>query len=115
MTMTPLQLFKCLSDPTRLYTTLLIAEEGELCVCELTCALDISQPKISRHLAQLRECGVLQDQRRGQWVHYRLHPQLAPWAQDIIRSSIAQVGDIAAPLRKIHDMGGRPQRAAQCC
>ena len=47
----PLQLFKTLSDETRLSLVLLLREKGELCVCELTTTLRESQPKISRHLA----------------------------------------------------------------
>ena len=60
-TLTPPIVFKCLADDTRARMTLLIAREGELCVCELTHALELSQPKISRHLAQLREAGILMD------------------------------------------------------
>ena len=48
------QFFKALSDLTRLRMLVLLSHEGELCVCELTHALDEIQPKISRHLAQLR-------------------------------------------------------------
>ena len=57
MSLTPLQLFKNLSDETRLGIVLLLKEMGELCVCDLCAALDQSQPKISRHLAMLRESG----------------------------------------------------------
>lgn len=78
--MTPVQLFKCLADETRLQLVMLMQAEGELCVCELVAALGESQPKISRHLAQLRNCGLLQDTRRGQWVYYAIHPQLPAWA-----------------------------------
>ena len=49
----PLQLFKSLSDETRLSLVLLLREKGELCVCELTSVLKETQPKISRHLALL--------------------------------------------------------------
>lgn len=49
--------FKCQADYTRVRLMLLITREEELCVCELTCALDESQPKVSRHLAQLRSAG----------------------------------------------------------
>ena len=79
-----LQVFKCLSDETRLMLVLLIAQEQELCVCEMTHALQESQPKVSRHLAQLRQCGLLSDQREGQWVYYRLASQLPAWAHDIV-------------------------------
>ena len=72
--------FKCLSDPTRLSIVQLLLQHDEICVCELTDYLQLSQPKISRHLALLRTHGVLMDQRKGQWVYYRLHPELPDWA-----------------------------------
>ena len=58
--------FKCLADQTRLDILMLIVKQGERCVCDLTASLDLSQPKISRHLALLRTSGVLQDRRQGQ-------------------------------------------------
>lgn len=70
----PIQLFKILADETRLGIVLLLSELGELCVCDLCTALDQSQPKISRHLALLRESGLLLDRKQGKWVHYRLSP-----------------------------------------
>lgn len=82
--MTPLTLFKCLADETRLKSLLLINLQQELCVCDLQAVLDISQPKISRHLAELRKCQLLIDERRGKWVYYRLHPQLPDWAVEIL-------------------------------
>ncbi len=68
----PIQLFKILADETRLGIVLLLSELGELCVCDLCTALDQSQPKISRHLALLRESGLLLDRKQGKWVHYRI-------------------------------------------
>ena len=82
--MSPLQFFKCLADDTRLKSLLLIQQVGEACVCDLMYALDLEQPKISRHLADLRRCEIVQDERRGKWVYYRLHPNLAPWAKDVL-------------------------------
>ncbi|MBS7132854.1 MAG: metalloregulator ArsR/SmtB family transcription factor [Clostridium sp.] len=55
MSLLPLQLFKNLADETRLGIVLLLKARGELCVCDLCTALAQSQPKISRHLAMLRE------------------------------------------------------------
>ena len=81
------QLFKCLADETRLNSTLLIFREGEACVCELMEALDESQPKISRHLAQLRNCGLLADRRKDQWVFYSLHPGLPEWVHSILQQA----------------------------
>ena len=87
--MTPLDLFKCLSEDTRLKSSLLISANGELCVCDLTSVLNLSQPKVSRHLAELRKCGILQDQRRGKWVYYKLPPDLPDWAKTILQTAAA--------------------------
>lgn len=116
MPMLPPELFKALADETRSRISLLIADEGELCVCELTCALGQSQPKISRHLALLRSSGVLADRRQGQWIYYRLHPQLPEWALQLLQG-VAQahrdwLRDDAARLQA---MAERPLRQALCC
>ncbi len=80
----PAEIFKALSDPTRLRCLLLLHGERELCVCELVEALNVSQPLISRHLAHLRGVGIVEDERRGQWVHYRLSPGLGSWVIELL-------------------------------
>ncbi|MEE4411492.1 MULTISPECIES: metalloregulator ArsR/SmtB family transcription factor [unclassified Serratia (in: enterobacteria)] len=85
--LTPLKLFKNLSDDTRLNLVLLLRQAGELCVCELSGALGESQPKISRHLAMLRESGLLLDRREGKWIYYRLSPHMPAWAAAIIEQA----------------------------
>lgn len=77
--------FKCLSDQTRLNILKLVLNKQNICVCELTEQLELSQPKISRHLALLRTHGVLMDERKGQWVYYSLNPDLPVWALDILK------------------------------
>lgn len=71
--------FKALGDPVRLRLLSLIASQagpdGEVCVCELTPAFDLSQPTISHHLKLLRQAGLIDGERRGTWVYYRLVPQ----------------------------------------
>lgn len=112
--MNPETLFKALADPTRLRALALIADAGELCVCELTHALDVSQPKISRHLAQLRECNLVQDRRAGLWIHYSLHPSLPDWARKVISVSIDAVRDKRPFTRdrsRLQRMSDRPQTA----
>jgi ArsR family transcriptional regulator len=90
------QLLKYLGDETRLRLALLAYAEGEVCVCELAEALDASQPKISRHLALLRSGKILSDQRRGQWVYYRLHQHLPGWARETIAAiATAQATQLA--------------------
>jgi DNA-binding transcriptional ArsR family regulator len=82
----PTQLFQALADETRLRCVILLQQHGELCVCELTYALEVSQPKISRHLAYLKAAGVVRDRRQGVWIFYTLHPQLPAWMSQIIHN-----------------------------
>ena len=108
--------FKMLADSTRLRCLLLMQAEGELCVCELTHALNLSQPKISRHLAHLREAGVLVARRNGTWMNYRINPALQGWALGILQSTLDGVRETEPFVsdRKVLDsMSGRPGKA--CC
>ncbi|WP_067522746.1 metalloregulator ArsR/SmtB family transcription factor [Endozoicomonas ascidiicola] len=82
--MLPHQFFKLLSDETRLRCLLLIARHGPLRVSELTAALEESQPKISRHLAQLRNLGVFKDERQGQSVYYAIADNIPGWSRKVI-------------------------------
>lgn len=66
------ELFKALSDPTRLRLTALLAIHGEVCVCVMAEALDEPDFKISRHLRVLRSAGIVATRRTGTWMHYRL-------------------------------------------
>lgn len=115
MDMHPDSFFKALADPTRLRSLMLISAEGELCVCELTHALQLIQPKISRHLAQLREAGLVLDRRQGQWIYYRLHPELPAWTRAVLRETAQAVSsqpDFVADRQRLADMS-RPGVA--CC
>lgn len=112
----PVAFFKCLADETRLRSLLLIAREGELCVCELMEALQQSQPKISRHLAQLRQCELLSDRRQGQWVFYRLSPSLPQWAMQVLETTLRDnPGFITDNTKALAAMQSRPARNDQCC
>ena len=68
--------FKALGDPVRLRLLSLIAshEGGEACVCELTVGFEVSGPTISHHLKVLREAGLIEGDRRGTWIYYRVQP-----------------------------------------
>ncbi|MFJ5115690.1 ArsR/SmtB family transcription factor [Streptomyces sp. NPDC088551] len=71
------KVFKALGDPVRLRLVSMIAsrgEGGEVCVCELTPAFDLSQPTVSHHLKLLRQAGLIDCERRGTWVYYWLQP-----------------------------------------
>ncbi|MFA5678062.1 MAG: metalloregulator ArsR/SmtB family transcription factor [Pseudomonas sp.] len=113
--LSPTEVFKCLADDTRARIALLVTLEKELCVCELTAALDEAQPKISRHLALLRSCGLLQDRRNGQWVYYRLHPELPEWVMDILRTTLDNNAQwLSADVQRLWQMRDRPGRQPVC-
>lgn len=67
-------LFKALGDPIRLRLVSMIASVPEICVCDLADSFDVSGPTISHHLRVLREAGLVDHERRGTWVHYRIRP-----------------------------------------
>jgi ArsR family transcriptional regulator len=68
-------LVKALADPVRLRLVSLVAShaDGEACVCDLNDAFDLSQPTISHHLKLLHDAGLLDREKRGVWVYYRLN------------------------------------------
>jgi ArsR family transcriptional regulator len=70
------RVFKALGDPVRLRLLSMIGahQGGEVCVCELTTAFDLTQPTISHHLKVLRDAGIIDSERRGTWVYYGLVP-----------------------------------------
>ncbi len=116
MIIRPNQFFHLLSDETRLRSLLLLQQEGELCVCELICALNISQPKISRHLAMLRDAMLVLDQRQGQWVFYRINPSLPCWVKSVLmQTADAHVTFLKENLDNLSRMGNRPERTHIHC
>ncbi len=107
---------KQISDQTRLRSLLLLHEEGELCVCELTYALGLSQPKVSRHLGVLRDMGIVQGRREGLWIYYSLRDDLPHWAMSILESAsqgTEGVEPFASDRSSICSMPNRP--GADCC
>ena len=79
-------LVKAIADPVRLRLLSLVAShaDGEACVCDLNDAFELSQPTISHHLKLLHEAGLLDREKRGVWVYYRVNA--------------AALGDLAALL-----------------
>lgn len=111
-----LTLFKLLADDTRLAIILLLVKEPELCVCEFIAVLELSQPKISRHLAMLREAQLVSTRKSGKWVHYSLNTNLAPQIDEILKQAAQLEEDQLKVLeQKLQIMGDRPQRISQCC
>ncbi|MFC6285901.1 metalloregulator ArsR/SmtB family transcription factor [Nocardioides sp. GCM10027113] len=71
-------LLKALADPVRLRLLSMVASHagGEACVCDLNDAFELSQPTISHHLKVLHEVGLLDREKRGVWVYYRVAPRV---------------------------------------
>ncbi len=104
------EIFKACADETRLRILVLLGE-GQLCVCEIVDVLDMQQGKISRHLAVLRRAGLVEDERRGTWIHYSLSDSPAPLMQRLRAYLTAEgrEGEAArtdlARLRELCDCG----------
>ncbi|MDP2784329.1 MAG: metalloregulator ArsR/SmtB family transcription factor [Sulfurimicrobium sp.] len=107
--------FDALSDETRRRLLALLVGDDELCVCELSHALDLPQPKVSRHLAVMRESGLLSVRREGLWVYYRIHSLLPAWAYRILDQMGQGCGAVAIfqdDRKRLKEMPNRPVR---CC
>jgi len=66
------KIMKALAHPARLLLVDELAKQGERCVCDLTELVGTDMSTVSRHLAQLRDAGIVEDEKRGQMVFYRL-------------------------------------------
>jgi len=107
--------FRALSDTTRLRCLLLLTTHDELCVCELTHALALPQPKISHHLGALRKAGLVSDSKQGLWVYYRLSADLPDWALAVLAEAekgLAQEAPFADDRVALTEMPNRP--GARC-
>ena len=109
----PVAAFKALADDFRLAALLLVRSEQQLCVCELTEAFEVTQPKVSRHLAILRDAGLLATERRGQWIYYSLNPGMPQWLARVLDETASHnTGFIESPLARLQAMADRP--SVQC-
>ncbi len=104
--------FDALNESARRTIVALLAQHGELCVCELVAALDDLQPKISRHLSVLRDGGWVIARREGTWMHYRL-AALPDWAQTVVAGLCAGGVPLAIQtqcMQRLAAMDARPVR-----
>lgn len=109
--MKPEALFNLLSDTTRLRCLMLIQAEDEACVCEMTFALEETQPKISRHLALMRDAGLVTARREGTWMHYRVNPHLPSWAKGSLHQvfqNLHHLQPFKGDRKRLHQMTNRP-------
>jgi ArsR family transcriptional regulator len=97
-------LFKALSDPTRLALAVLLAIQGETCVCNLAKAIGEPDFKVSRHLGIMRSAGLVDARRDGTWMYYRMvNPknQLEKCLLDCFRNCLAKNKTMIAALKRL--------------
>ncbi len=83
------ELLKALSDPTRLtMIASLWKAQAPICICDFTAGLELSQPTISHHMAKLKEIGLVEAEKQGIWVYYRLSADLPPAARELLAQLI---------------------------
>jgi len=93
--MNPTDFFKTLSDATRLRCLFLLSQCKSLCVCDFMAILEAPQSRISRHFKYLRDAGLVLDERKDQWVHYRINPELTPLWQDMLKQNMKHLRELA--------------------
>ena len=84
------ELMKALADPTRL--TILASlwkAQSPICICDFTGGLELSQPTISHHMAKLAEAGLVESEKHGIWVHYRLRDRMPAEMRKLLTDLIA--------------------------
>ena len=102
---------RALADPTRV-RILHLLRKGPLCVGDLVSVLELSQPKVSRHLAYLRRARLVEDEKRGLWCFYSLTPARPGFHQKVLElldAAAPEVAEAAADetaLRKLRKKGG---------
>lgn len=97
--MNPSDLFGAFANPTRLRILNLLQAEKEICVCDLCEALKLPQPKVSRHLALLRDAGLVEVRTEGKWKFYSLAQPPTPLHRRLLRcvgSCLGEFDDLAA-------------------
>ncbi|KAF0179696.1 MAG: ArsR family transcriptional regulator [Nitrospirae bacterium] len=88
-------IYHALSEVTRL-RILKLLEHGELCVCDLVAALDMSQPKISFHVAALKSAGIINDRKQGRWIHYSIVADCDLFRRYLITTTLEKIQSDAA-------------------
>ena len=100
---TTVQYFKALADETRLRIMALLLCSGELCVCDLTAALQLPQSTVSRHLAYLKNAGWVTDRREGVWMIYAISAdnRRKTILADVLKELLTELPAVAADIKKV--------------
>src|SRR5713226_6989182 len=80
------ELIKALADSTRLtMVASLWKADAPICICDFTAGLELTQPTISHHMAKLRDAGLIESEKRGIWIYYRLRDKLPTPTRELLR------------------------------
>ena len=104
------QVFKALADPTRVRIVGLLVG-GAICVCHIHDTLKIPQSKASRHLAYLRRAGLVETEKRGLWVYYRL----AEGTDDVVQALLNATRHCIGHLDVARRDATRLEKTTGCC
>ncbi|MBP1763767.1 MAG: aseR 1 [Firmicutes bacterium] len=97
------KIFKVLSDETR-FRILNLLKNSELCVCEITYALDATQSNISKHLAKLSDANIVLSSKKAQWISYKINPSVLkeyPFIQTILDQEMGKIQQCQKDLDKL--------------
>ena len=106
-------MFRAFSDPTRL-RILHLLQNGECCVGDLVAAVELAQPSVSRHLAYLRNAGLVDSRKEGLWCYYSLTPATTPFHRSLLeclKCCFAQVPELKADAERV----ARLRESGGCC
>jgi ArsR family transcriptional regulator len=111
------RMFRAFSDRTRLRILHLLLP-GELCVCHIVDVLDLSQPKISRHLAYLRRTGLALARKEGLWNYYRLAPAQSTFHEKLLQclgTCFREVPELTQDAQRLKKSVASWNAASRCC
>ena len=109
--------FKILADESRLKMLWLLFNRRELCVCDIMAVLEITQSKASRHLATMRNVGIVTDRREGQWSYYSLCPIEDRLDKDhlkLLKTTLSRHPEADQLLEKLHTWLKEKEQGATC-
>ena len=111
------RMFRAFSDRTRLRILHLLLP-GELCVCHIVDVLDLSQPKVSRHLAYLRRTGLVLARKEGLWNYYRLAPAKSAFHEKLLQclgTCFREVPELTQDAQRLKKSVASWNAASRCC
>ncbi|HEY1803119.1 MAG TPA: metalloregulator ArsR/SmtB family transcription factor [Terracidiphilus sp.] len=106
------KLFSALADPTRL-RLLNLMNGREVCVCYFVEILKQPQPKISQHLAYMRNAGIVSARREGKWMHYSISRSVDSASAEILQAAlgaIATSSQMQADIKQLNQACCQPRR-----